>query len=117
MGRSGQAVPLSRPHDNIFIHQQDGGQVPLSFLKEVIELFSSPGDWVLAGPTRIGMKKIGVQVCVCACMRVCMHACVRACVRVCVCGRWVGVYAYVCACMCVFVCKSVHKVNLRKIHC
>ena len=119
VGRSGQALPLSKPHDNIFIHQQDGGQVPLSFLKEVIELFSSPGDWVLAGPTRIGMKKIGVQVCVCACMHtcVCVHACMRACVRVCVCGRWVGIYAYVCACMCVFVCKSVHKVNLRKIHC
>ena len=101
VGRSGQAVPLSKPHDNIFIHQQDGGQVPLSFLKEVIELFSSPGDWVLAGPTRIGMKKIGVQVCVCACMRVCMHVCVHACVCV-----W-EVGGCICICMCMHVCFCV----------
>ena len=102
MGRSGQAVPLSKPHDNIFIHQQDGGQVPLSFLKEVIELFSSPGDWVLAGPTRIGMKKIGVQVCVC------VHAYMCVCVRVCVCvgGGWVYMHMYVHAC--VFLCVSLY---------
>ena len=114
MGRSGQAVPLSKPHDNIFIHQQDDGQVPLSFLKEVIELFSTPGDWVLAGPTRIGTyeKDRCTSMCVCVCMCSCMHACVRVCVR----GGWVYI-CIVCAGMCIFVCKSVHKVNLRKIHC
>ena len=78
---SGQAIPLSKPHHNIFIHEEDEGQVPLSFLKEVIDLFSSAGDWVLAGPIKIGMKIfIGVIVIyacthVCTFVHVCMHVC------------------------------------------
>ena len=56
VGRSGQILSLSKPHDNIFIYEEDGDdQRPLSFFKEIIDIYSSPGDWIFAGPTGIGM--------------------------------------------------------------
>lgn len=68
VGRSGQPIPLSKPNGNVFLHKTDyhvldkatnkhvyRDQKPLSFIKEVIEIYSSPGDWILAGPTGIGM--------------------------------------------------------------
>ena len=51
-------MPLSKSHDNMFIHEDDGGPIPLSFLKEIIEIYSSPGDWILAGPAGIGMNNL-----------------------------------------------------------
>lgn len=56
VGRSGEDLCLSKPHGNVFMHEEDGeGQKPLSFLKEIISIYSSPGDWILTGPTGIGM--------------------------------------------------------------
>ena len=75
---SGQAIPLSKPHHNIFIHEEDEGQVPLCFLKEVIDLFSSAGDWVLAGPRYGNIYWCNSNICVHSFMYVC--ACVYACV-------------------------------------
>ena len=55
VGRSGQAAPLLKSHTNVFIYEEDDeGQIPLSFLKDIIEIYSAPGDWILAGPTEIG---------------------------------------------------------------
>lgn len=58
VGRSGQILPLSKPHDNIFLYDEDAGDdLRLqSFIREIIDLYSSPGDWVFAGPTGIGMQ-------------------------------------------------------------
>ena len=58
VGRSGQILPLSKSHDNIFIYDEDASDDLrlLSFFKEIIDIYSSPGDWIFAGPTGIGMQ-------------------------------------------------------------
>lgn len=76
IGRVGQPVPLSEKHANLFLHKLDTsfvdnatkksvylGQKPISLLKEVVGLYTSPGDWVFYGPT-------GISKCIFA---VCMH--------------------------------------------
>ena len=68
IGRYGQAVALSKPHGNVFMNEQDAPymdntahkqvytyQKPVSLLKDIIEVYTSPGEWVLTGPTGIGM--------------------------------------------------------------
>ena len=71
IGRMGNPGPLSKKNVNFFTSDadlavMDNGtktvvyqeQKPLSLLKEVICLFSDPGDWILSGPTGIGMYGI-----------------------------------------------------------
>ena len=68
VGRYGQATALSKPHCNIFVHEQDVPydditlreqvytyQKPISLLNDLIEVYTFRGDWILAGPTGIGM--------------------------------------------------------------
>ncbi|XP_065902406.1 uncharacterized protein [Dysidea avara] len=71
IGRYGQAVALSKPHGNVFMNEQDAPymdntahkqvytyQKPVSLLKDIIEVYTSPGEWVLTGPTGIGTTVI-----------------------------------------------------------
>ena len=68
VGRYGQATALTKIHSNIFMHNEDVPyedkalhvqvyqyQKPVSLLIELIELYTFKGEWILAGPTGIGM--------------------------------------------------------------
>lgn len=71
IARMGNPGPLSRKHGNCFTANADSlitdtatktiiyeGQKPLSLLKQLIKLFSRPGDWIFSGPKGIGMCEI-----------------------------------------------------------
>ena len=68
VGKLGNPGPMSRRHGNYFIHDLDRPiidsitntavyeeQKPLLLLEEIIELFSSVGDWTFCGPSGLGM--------------------------------------------------------------
>ena len=65
----GNPGKLSKKHTNHFFAEADKNivdtatntilydfQKPLCLYKELVELFSKPGDWIFSGPTGIGMK-------------------------------------------------------------
>ena len=67
IGRIGDPVVNGTGHPNFFNHEMDSivvdpatnkpiysAQKPVSLYKEVIELYSLPGDWILNGPDNAG---------------------------------------------------------------
>ena len=73
IARMGNPGPLSRKHGNCFTAKIDpwitdvatketiyAGQKPVTLLKQLIEVFSRPGDWIFNGPTGIGMCEIHI---------------------------------------------------------
>ena len=71
IAKIGNPSPLSRKHSNCFVANADSfvmdnatkekifpGQKPLSLFEELIEIFSKPSDWILNGPTGIGMYRM-----------------------------------------------------------
>ena len=69
IGRLGQPLQLTEGHENFFMHALDNPvvdtaskqevfpeQKPISLYKELVELYTSPGDWIFHCPTGVGMK-------------------------------------------------------------
>ena len=68
VGKVGAPPVLRQEHSNFFMHPMDQwycdsatgkpvyeGQKPVSLIKELMELYTTPKDWIFSSPTDIGM--------------------------------------------------------------
>lgn len=69
VGQVGAPPALPKEHNNYFIHPMDQwycdsatskpvceGQKPITLIKELLDLYTTPKDWVFSSPSEIGMQ-------------------------------------------------------------
>ena len=77
IGQVGALTALPTDHDNYFVQPMDQlycdsatgkavceGQKPVALMTELINLYTTPRDWVFSSPSEIGMY-IPMQACIC----------------------------------------------------
>ena len=74
VGQVGTPPALPREHSNYFLHPMDQwyydsatskpvceGQKPIALITELVELYTTPKDWVFSSPSEIGMQFLNVK--------------------------------------------------------